>query len=428
MTEYGAYVVTIHTAPHPNADRLALGTVAGYQVVVGKDTPNGSLGLFFTSDLQLSEEYATANDLVRRKDADGNAAGGFFDPNRKVRAQRFRGERSDGYFASLDSLSFIEGFNPTTLTPGTLITEINGVPICKKYVNPHTARRLANQQSRKQPKGHPWFLEHVDTQQFGYNYDKIPSGSLVSLTLKVHGTSQRSAAFIETPKPTFFQRLFRRTPAPQRREMIGTRRVVLQDTISDNDFYGDDAFRRTAHDSFASRLHIGETVYYELVGYVSGERTIMPAHNFSGTNDPQLKRWGSNVTYTYGALPGQTKLFVYRITRTIPDVETGLPVVTELSYPQMFHRATELGLTPVPALADPIVVTEGNRQSLHDTVLALSDGSDPLDASHPREGVVVRVDTPTGGTYFLKSKGFTFKIGEGIAEETATEANLEDIS
>jgi hypothetical protein len=35
---YEAIVARIHTRPHPNADRLQLGTVCGHQVVVGLDT------------------------------------------------------------------------------------------------------------------------------------------------------------------------------------------------------------------------------------------------------------------------------------------------------------------------------------------------------------------------------------------------------
>src|SRR6185369_6632315 len=91
--------------PHSNADRLQLATVQGNQVVVGLDYTEGTLGIFFPTDGQLSMEFATANDLIARRDeTTGEKAGGFFDQNRRVRCQRFRGEKSDGYWCKLDSL------------------------------------------------------------------------------------------------------------------------------------------------------------------------------------------------------------------------------------------------------------------------------------------------------------------------------------
>lgn len=94
-----AIIAPITVSKHPNADRLQLGSVFGSQVVVGMDVKSGDVGIFFQEGLQLSDEYAKANDLVRRKDADGNAAGGFFEENRRVRCQKFRGTKSEGYWA-----------------------------------------------------------------------------------------------------------------------------------------------------------------------------------------------------------------------------------------------------------------------------------------------------------------------------------------
>ena len=50
---YSAIVAHINTRPFPNADRLLLGTCLGNQVVVGLDTQDGELGVFFNADGQL---------------------------------------------------------------------------------------------------------------------------------------------------------------------------------------------------------------------------------------------------------------------------------------------------------------------------------------------------------------------------------------
>ena len=73
---YKAVVSRIQTRPLPGADRLLIGACGQYQVIVGIDTQDGELGVFFEQDGQLSIEFATQNDLVRRKDANGNPAGG----------------------------------------------------------------------------------------------------------------------------------------------------------------------------------------------------------------------------------------------------------------------------------------------------------------------------------------------------------------
>ena len=64
---------------HPGADRLNLSTVLGNQVVVGLNNTDGQLGIFFQTDLQLSEKFCLENDLLRRKNLDGSPAGGMFD-------------------------------------------------------------------------------------------------------------------------------------------------------------------------------------------------------------------------------------------------------------------------------------------------------------------------------------------------------------
>ena len=65
--------------PHTNADRLQLATIFGNQIIVGNDAKNGDIGIYFNCDLQLSLEFATANDLVRRKDANDKQIGGMFE-------------------------------------------------------------------------------------------------------------------------------------------------------------------------------------------------------------------------------------------------------------------------------------------------------------------------------------------------------------
>ena len=59
----------------------------------------GQKVVFFPSDGQLSLEYATDNNLVRKKDENGNNIGGYMDAEkRNVTAIRLRGEKSKESF------------------------------------------------------------------------------------------------------------------------------------------------------------------------------------------------------------------------------------------------------------------------------------------------------------------------------------------
>jgi aldehyde dehydrogenase (NAD+) len=67
---------------------------------------------------------------------------GMFDTNRRVRAQKFRGEVSDGFWVPLSNFSFIKG--SVLVDEGFEFDELNGTPICSKYINPATAKKIAS--------------------------------------------------------------------------------------------------------------------------------------------------------------------------------------------------------------------------------------------------------------------------------------------
>ena len=75
---YKAYVTKItNVRKHPNADRLQLGECFGNTVCVNMDYSEGQVGVYFPTDGQLSLEFAAANNLLRKKDANGNNIGGY---------------------------------------------------------------------------------------------------------------------------------------------------------------------------------------------------------------------------------------------------------------------------------------------------------------------------------------------------------------
>lgn len=77
---YCAYITTLKgLRKHNNADRLQCVEVFGQNVIVDLSYQEGQKVVFFPSDGQLSLEYATDNNLVRKKDENGNNIGGEYE-------------------------------------------------------------------------------------------------------------------------------------------------------------------------------------------------------------------------------------------------------------------------------------------------------------------------------------------------------------
>jgi hypothetical protein len=195
---YKAKVCHISTRPHPNADRVQLGVASGYQVVVGLETESGQLGVYFPCDGQLSHEMCMANNLYRKDPKTGESMGGYFEENRRVRAQPFRGQKSEGFWVPLTYLRWT-GVDLSTLEAGDEFDALNGKEVCRKYVSEATKRameRAQKQGQKKKKKEIPMFKKHFDTPKLRYTASAIPKGAVLHITEKLHGTCLSSNSMI----------------------------------------------------------------------------------------------------------------------------------------------------------------------------------------------------------------------------------------
>lgn len=190
----------------------------------------------------------------------------------------------------------------------------------------------------------------------------------------------------------------------------GTRNTILDSSAGKKDtYYSDTAFRTVIHNQIVEKkLHKGETLYYEIVGYTDKGGQIIPSHH---VEDKETKRiWGDTITYKYGCNPElgpQWRVLVYRITMTNED-----GYVIEYPWARVKARCIELGMEHVPEL-DRFHYS-GDKDKLINLVKSLSDGPDPLDPSHIREGVCLRVEDSAGEVDIFKWKSFLFTSLEGI--------------
>ena len=75
--------------------------------------------------------------------------------------------------------------------------------------------------------------------------------------------------------------------------VTGTRRVVLDDF--DGGFYGSNAFREQHSKVFEGKLHKGETVYYEVVGFTQDKQPIMASCDNKKVGDKECISCGECI-------------------------------------------------------------------------------------------------------------------------------------
>ena len=456
MSYYAIVTQLKDVRPHSNADRLQLATVFGNTICVDLSYTEGQLGIYFPTGGQLSTKFAEANNLLRKKDENGNNIGGYMDPDkRNVTAIKLRGEKSDGLFLPLTSLASFGDIS--TLRVGDRIDVFNGEEICTKYIPKTNARRGQVSDGNRTRKTRvplaPTFAEHADTEQLAYNLGAFKTGDELEFTLKMHGTSQRTGYLkvLTGYKKTFWDKLFRRegTPIYDWGYVTGTRRVVL-DTF-DGGFYGSNAFREQHHNLFVGKLWKGETVYYEVVGFTHTGAPIMGNGNNEKLGKDFVKQYGRETVFSYGCAPTGTEgvgiterkvpvsdIYVYRMTMTNEDGE-----VVEYTPDFMRYRCEQMGVKTVMVFGkatlseDRLHFTATNGAD-HDYLIGAGsagdmimrcaeefyDGPDPVGKTHTREGVVVRITNRPKFAAF-KHKNFSFKVLEGIISEKLAESAVD---
>lgn len=459
---YNVYVTKVkNIRPAENADKLNLCEVFGNTTVVDKSVNENDLYVYFPVDGQISEEFGKVNDLFRRKDENGNPCGGFIDPvKRNIMAIRLRGNKSDGLILPLSSL---ESFGDITqLKEGDIVSTFNGHEIACKYIprrSNHSSGNFGGNKTRKKKVNiAPLFVEHADTEQLAYNLNAFKPGDEIEITLKMHGTSQRTGYLpcLKGYKKTFWDKLLRREGKPiyEYDYVSGTRRTVLENF--EGGFYGDNHFRQQHHDKFVGKLMRGETVYYEVVGFTDSGTPIMG----NGKNDKLgkdfVKQYGEETVFSYGCSPegesfkheyddmfngverhfvSQSECYVYRMTMTNED-----GFVVEYSPDFMRYRCEQIGVKCVPVFEHCFVPNAPHPEYEEITGFNFTgefvkklaeryyDGADPIGKTHVREGVVVRIlNRPKFTAY--KHKNFSFKcLSNIISEQALASGAIENMS
>lgn len=407
---YAATVVRLpKLLPLAGCDNLVGAPIFGFQAIVSNDHAEGDLGIVFPAECQLSLEYASHNNLHRHGDLNKDeGAVGYLEDNRRIRAIKLRGHRSDCLFMPIESLSYL-GVTADDFEVGDTFDTIGDHQICQKYIiktvgNPR--RDQAKQVKRFIRVDPRLFPEHLDTANYWRNAHLIDPDEWVYVTQKVHGTSWRGSRSLVLRKLRRRDRIARRlgvhVDLHEWDAVAGSRKVIKDPHNPDQQhFYTSDIW--TAYlERVQHLIPEGFIVYGELIGWTPDNAAIQ-------------------TNYTYGMPKGTHELFVYRVAMVNPK-----GVVVDLSWPQVRIFCNQAGLRHVPDLwegphkefvaedwIDRRFADDGHKNAL------------PLDGSTKLvdEGVCIRADRLT--PIVLKAKSPIF-----LAHETKLldkgETNLED--
>lgn len=380
-TSNNAIVTTlVNVREHPNADRLKLATVLGTQVIVGLEAKDGDVVIYFDSNLRLSHKYLHYNNLYSNKEMNFDPTQkGYFGKNGRVRAQKFRGEVSNGYVAELFSLK-THGLIDSVLDladfkVGDEFTHINDVEICSKYFAEKSGGVQCGKGKKKKSRvSTNMFWKMWDTKHLMRETDRIVPGTLY-VEEKIHGTSGRTANALFYRRRRWFQ-FWKSKVTSFWKVVSGTRRV---DGIKGHM----KSERRDIHEKLAPHVHKGEELYYEIYGYKYNGKMVQKGFPYDCVHlSPTELAYSAVVSEKKDVLP--YKVMLYRVTITTED---GYRI--DLGREQVYRRAEELGLEKPSLLSQFYYVLEDMKETFCDAIIELANGQSALDSNTLREGIVV---------------------------------------
>lgn len=295
----------------PNRDRVVGYKVAGYQSIVQKGSfLAGDPVIVFGAETQVSHDYAHHNNLYRHEHLNANpAVKGYLDDSRRVRAIKLGGNRSDALVMPAYSLFYLKEAPPEMVQwqsqVGKAFDHLNDHEICRKYVVKVASdgRSMAAKQGQKKTRVlTEFFPEHIDTENYFRNVDRIPAGEHVVVTQKLHGTSVRIGNVPVKRELKWYERLAKRFGVKvEEREfqvVVGSRRVTKsiggEAEGGKNHYYAAGDLWTEATQGMGEKIPHGFLVFAEVIGWSGTETPVQPG-------------------YTYNVPRGNTAVYIYRV-------------------------------------------------------------------------------------------------------------------
>jgi hypothetical protein len=404
-----AIIVKINSVEkHPNADKLQIVKLFGTQIVVGLDTKPGDVLVYVDSNMKMSQDFLSENNLFRHCELNADKKSvGFFEDHGRVKCIKLRGEVSDGFLFPLSHFEYIGVNVPQETAIGYEFNSVNGILVCEKYVpiSPTGGPHDRNSKPLSKKIEIPMFKEHFDTSQFMKNQHVIPAGTICYLEEKIHGTSHRTGLvqypmYDELPwwKRVLFS-LLKTKNATEWRYINGTRRVIHMPNKKCNSYH-ENTMREEVLEKVRGMLFKGEEIYLELFGHEKSGAHIQK-------NFPYNTRHGVDGKSPY-------RILLYRVTMNNED-----GVTVDYNREAVYTKAEELGFEK-PHLFEKYYYdgSEESLKTLEQKMIEYAQGKSAMGllpgqtSDTLREGVVCWFINSSGKWQALKYKSDAFRLAE----------------
>lgn len=248
------FTTIVSVTPHPNADRLEVATVYGFQVIVQKDKYKvGNKIIYIPVDSILptwleSILFPQGSKITIK--------------HNRVRQIRIRKLASQGMI--VDPQDIVSKVNPDYLDLEQDLSIILGVT---KYEPPQRASAGTKQGTpRNKPFENPRFHKYGGVDNIKW-FPAFFDGKEVVIQEKLHGSCCR-ASFAKTAANTLWKKLLRLFGMlPKFEYCYGSNNVQLQERKNYTGFYGEDVYGAVLKKIGAfEKLKHGETIFGELIG------------------------------------------------------------------------------------------------------------------------------------------------------------------
>jgi len=438
---YLAKIVNITTfKKHPNADKMKIAVVNGYEICVGLDENEGKY-VYFPANCTINPKLLSYLSLYKHTELNANPEkSGFFQDNGRVTAIKLRGVVSEGFLMKLGDLnSFLENAFNLALDETPVNIEFDAVQqgekelwICKKYIVVNKIKKPSDAKVRHKTPGY----DRLVPGQFNFHYDTvqvkrepwcIEPGDVISLTSKIHGTSHISAYVLCKKPRNIIQKVWDRWKhnTPTQYDYIYASRSVIKNRyynkhVTDG-YYGIDIWAE-ADKVLRPHLKQGMTIYAEIVGFLPDGNYIQKDYDYGCVPPEKDEQYTSEKHF---------KVRPYRITLT-----NILGEVYEFSAREVQIWCKNNGLIPVTELyygyakdLYPDIMQDDNWNTsfwehlANDKTFYMECNSPDCTNKVPQEGIVIKKEDMRPHAWKLKT--FAFMSGEA-KQLDAGETNIED--
>lgn len=403
---YVATVVEIKkTFPLDNCDFIIGTNIFGFQAIVNKETKDGDIGIMFPAEVRLSNDFCKHNNLYRHGEFNKDKSQkGFIEDNRRVKAVKFRGHRSDCLFMPLSSLNWTKA-KIDELKIGDSFDVLNKKEVCKKYIIKRPRSRTEMKLKKAFKRIDKAFLpEHYDSQQYFRIEDDIDGKQEIIVTQKLHGTSIRIGNTVVMRELNILEKFLKKIGFQMKEieydYVYGSRKVIKDANNPNHVHYYDEDIWTESGKKIIDSVPMGFILYGELIGWTSNGASIQK-------------------DYTYGIEHGTSEIYIYRIAQI-----NGQGLLTDLSWDHVVEFCEKRGLKYVPEIwrgekknlkLNKYLDVKLNKKHRH----CLDVGGDLVD-----EGICIRIDTMVPDIYKSKSPIF-YQHETKMLDEEALDLEVE---